>query len=66
MQYLKLIGIAVVVVGFALRLRVTVVVVVAGIVTALLAGMPPLGTEAAPGILDTLGRSFASQRLIIW
>lgn len=64
MEYLKLIGVAVVLIGFALRLRVTVVVVAAGLVTGLVAGMPPIGTEADPGILDTLGRAFASQRII--
>lgn len=64
MELLKLVGVLIVLIGFALRLRVTVVVVVAGIVTGLVAGMPVIGTDAAPGIVDTLGRSFASQRII--
>jgi uncharacterized membrane protein len=64
MELLKLVGVLIIIVGFVLRLRVTVVVVVAGIVTGLVAGMPFVGTEAAPGIVDTLGRSFANQRII--
>lgn len=64
MEVLKLVGVLIVVIGFALRLRVTVVVVAAGIATGLVAGMPIVGTEAAPGIVDTLGRSFANQRII--
>jgi uncharacterized membrane protein len=64
MDLLKLIGVAVVLVGFALRWRVTGVVLAAGITTGLVAGMPVVGSDAAPGILDTLGRAFASQRII--
>jgi uncharacterized membrane protein len=64
MEYLRLIGVLVVIVGFALRLRVTVVVLAAGLVTGLVAGMPVVGTAAAPGILDTLGGAFANQRVI--
>jgi len=64
MEYLPLAGVAVVLAGFALRLRVTVVVVAAGLITGLAAGMPVVGSDAAPGILDTLGRAFSSQRLI--
>ena len=64
MEYLRLIGVLVVLVGFVMRWRVAAVVVAAGIVTGLAAGMPPVGTEAAPGILDTLGRAFANQRII--
>jgi uncharacterized membrane protein len=58
MDYLPLIGIAVVVIGFALRLRVTVIVVAAGFITGLVAGMPPIE------ILNTLGRAFANGRAI--
>jgi uncharacterized membrane protein len=64
MDYLPLIGIAVVVVGFALRLRVTVTVLAAGFVTGIVAGMPLVGTNATPGIIDTLGRAFANGRAI--
>jgi uncharacterized membrane protein len=64
MYYLPLVGIVVVVVGFALRLRVTVVVLAAGLVTGYAAQMPLVGDPSAPGILDTLGSAFASQRII--
>ena len=64
MEYLRLIGVLVVLVGFALRLRVTVVVVTAGLVTGLVARMPLVGTEAAPGIVDTLGSAFTANRII--
>lgn len=64
MEYLPLIGVAVVLAGFALRLRVTLVVVAAGLVSGFAAGMPLVGSDAAPGILDTLGRAFASQRIV--
>jgi uncharacterized membrane protein len=58
MDYLPLIGIAAVVVGFALRLRVTVIVVAAGFITGLAAGMPLMA------IIETLGRAFANGRAI--
>ena len=64
MEYLRLIGVVVVLAGFALKLRVTAVVVAAGIATGLVAGMPLVGTADAPGIVDTLGRAFADQRII--
>jgi uncharacterized membrane protein len=63
-DYLPLIGIVAVVAGFALRLRVTVTVLAAGFVTGIVAGMPIVGTDAAPGIVDTLGRAFANGRAI--
>ena len=64
MDLIKLIGVAVVLVGFALRWRVTGVVLAAGLATGLVAGMPIVGTEQAPGIVDTLGKAFADQRII--
>jgi len=64
MEYLRLIGVLVVIIGFALRLRVTIIVLAAGLVTGLVARMPLVGTDAAPGIVDTLGRAFANQRVI--
>jgi uncharacterized membrane protein len=64
MDYLPLIGIVAVIAGFALRLRVTVTVLAAGFVTGIVAGMPIVGTDAAPGIVDTLGRAFANGRAI--
>jgi len=64
LDYLPLIGIVAVVAGFAMRLRVTVTVLAAGFVTGIVAGMPIVGTDAAPGIVDTLGRAFANGRAI--
>lgn len=73
---LKLSGIAIVVVGLALRLRTTLVVVTAGLVTGLVAGLPLLSSEgvfqALPfltkpgqeGIINMLGRAFADNRLM--
>lgn len=63
---LKLIGVAIVVVGLALKLRTTLVVVAAGIITGLLAGLPLFTKGAGPeGIVNMLGRAFAENRLMI-
>ncbi len=62
MEWLRLIGVAVVVVGFALRLRVTVVVLAAGIATVAVARW--LDGDAAPGLLSTLGKAFVDGRII--
>ena len=59
-----MIGIAVVAAGFLLRLRVTIIVVAAGLVTGIAAGMPLIGSAGAPGIIDTLGKAFANGRII--
>ena len=64
MDYLPLIGIVTVAAGFALRLRITVTVLAAGLVTGLVAGMPFVGTDGSPGIVDTLGRAFVNGRII--
>lgn len=53
-----LIGVLLVVVGFALRLNALLVVTVAGVVTALIGGMTPLD------ILNALGSGFASGRSV--
>ncbi len=53
---IKLIGILIVIVGFILKFDTLAVVVVAGIVTGLVAGMDFMS------ILDTLGSSFVSNR----
>ena len=75
-EWFKLFGIAIVVVGLALKLRTTLVVVVAGLVTGLLAGLPLLSSEGIfenlpyltkpgqPGIINMLGRAFADFRLM--
>jgi uncharacterized membrane protein len=74
-ESLKLLGLALVVVGLALRLRPTLVVAAAALVTGLLAGLPLYLPEAAPrslapgvrppeGLLNMLGRGFAENRLM--
>ncbi len=55
---LVLIGVALVVIGFALRINALVVVVVAGIVTGLLGQMSPVA------ILNAFGSGFASSRSV--
>lgn len=62
MEWLRLIGVAVVVAGFALRLRVTVVVLAAGIATVAVARW--LDGDAAPDLLPTLGKAFVDGRII--
>ncbi len=73
---LKLIGVVIVVVGLALRLRTTLVVVVAALATGLVAGLPLFSHEGffqqlpyltrpgQTGIVNTLGKAFADNRLI--
>ena len=73
-DYVKLLGIVIVVAGLALRLRPTLVVLAAGLATGLLAGIPlylpesaaipPGATRAPEGIINMLGRAFAEQRLM--
>jgi uncharacterized membrane protein len=64
-EWFKLIGIIIVLVGFALKLRTTIVVVVAALVTGLIAGLPLL-TQAGgqEGIINMLGRAFSENRLM--
>ena len=73
---LKLSGIVIVIVGLALRLRTTLVVMTAAIVTGLIAGLPLFSSkgifQAVPfltkpeheGIINMLGRAFADNRLM--
>lgn len=58
MQYLTLIGILIIVIGFAFKLDVLAVVLVSGIVTGLIAGM------SITQILTILGESFVNNRLM--
>jgi uncharacterized membrane protein len=62
MEYLRLVGLAIVIVGFAAKLRVTVIVLAAGVVTGGVAWL--LDGPAAPNLLDTLGKAFANNRPI--
>lgn len=57
MGYLKLIGIVIIVVGFVLKRDTLAVVVVAGLVTGLVAGLSPME------LLTLLGQSFTDQRV---
>jgi len=59
MNYWPLLGVAIVVAGFAWRLNPALVVVAAGIVSGLLAGLSP------PDLLTLLGRSFISNRTLL-
>ena len=55
-NYLVLLGIVIVIVGFALRLDAILIIIVATVVTALVSG---IGVD---GFLTTLGTSFVSNR----
>lgn len=59
MNYWPLLGIAVVVAGFVLRYNPVIVVVVAGLVSGLLAG------KSVPELLALLGASFVSNRALL-
>ena len=73
---LKLVGVAIVVIGLALRLRTTLVVVVAALATGLVAGLPLFSHEGffqhlpyltkpgQAGVINTLGKAFADNRLM--
>jgi uncharacterized membrane protein len=73
---LKLAGVAIIVIGLALRLRTTLVVVVAALATGLLAGLPLFSHEGffqhlpyltkpgQTGLINTLGKAFADNRLM--
>ncbi len=75
-EWFKLIGIVIVVVGLAFKLRTTIVVVTAALVTGLVAGLPlfssagifenlPYLTKAGQeGIINMLGRAFTENRLM--
>lgn len=61
----KLTGIAIVIIGLALRMRTTLVVVTAGLVTGLAAGLPLFSSDPGrEGIINMLGRAFADNRLM--
>jgi uncharacterized membrane protein len=76
-ELFKLAGIVIVIIGLALRLRTTLVVVTAGLVTGIIAGLPLFSSESffpsipfltkpgQEGIINMLGRAFADNRLMI-
>ncbi len=71
-----LIGIAIVIIGLMLKLRSTLVIVVAGMVTGMLAGLPLFSDEGVlrgmifltrpgqEGLVNMLGRTFGENRLM--
>ncbi|MEP7337913.1 MAG: DUF969 family protein [Acidobacteriota bacterium] len=73
---LKLIGVVIIVVGIALKLRTTLVVVAAALATGLVAGLPLFSPEGVwqqipyltkpgqTGIINILGKAFADNRLM--
>src|SRR5580765_2211343 len=61
---LKLSGIAIVLVGLAFRLRPTLVVVTAALVTGLASGLPLFSAAGNTGIVDRRGKGFADNRLM--
>jgi uncharacterized membrane protein len=63
-EWLKLAGILIVLVGFALKLRTTIVVVTAAILTGMIAGLPLFTLGEREGIVNMLGRAFADNRLM--
>ena len=63
-DWAKLLGIAIIVIGFALKLRTTLVVVAAALVTGLLAGLPLFTSGTREGIIEMLGRAFTENRLL--
>ncbi|MEK6300095.1 MAG: DUF969 family protein [Acidobacteriota bacterium] len=75
-DWLKLSGIAIVIVGLAFKLRTTLVVVTAALVTGLAAGLPLFSSEGIfaglpfltkpeqEGIINMLGRAFSENRLM--
>ena len=56
MEYIRLIGILIVIVGFALKLDSILIIFLAAVTTALAGGL------GISGLLDTLGSSFVSNR----
>ena len=59
MNYWPLLGVAVIVIGFALRFNAVPVVVTAALVSGLLGGLSP------PALLALLGKSFVSSRMLL-
>lgn len=58
MEYLKLLGILIIIIGFVLKWDTTAVVVIAAIVTGLFSGMNLLN------LLSTIGKSFVDNRMV--
>jgi uncharacterized membrane protein len=63
-EWTKLLGVPIIVVGLALKLRTTLVVVAAALATGLVSGLPLFSRPNQEGVVDMLGRGFADNRLI--
>lgn len=61
---MKLVGVGIVLLGLALRLRTTLVVVAAALVTGLVSGIGLFPSADHPGLLSILGKGFADNRLM--
>lgn len=58
MEYLKLIGILIIVLGFIFKLNIVFIVILSGFVTAMVAGI------SIPEFLEILGQNFVDQRIV--
>ncbi|MFC6165517.1 DUF969 domain-containing protein [Lactiplantibacillus dongliensis] len=58
MEYLKLIGIVIIILGFALKFDTIAVVIISAVATALVAGI------SVPDLLTLLGKSFVENRVV--
>ena len=63
-EWTKLIGVVIIVGGLALKVRTTLVVVVAALATGLVSGLPLFSRPGHEGVIDMLGRGFADNRLM--
>jgi uncharacterized membrane protein len=63
-NWLLLIGLPIILIGFVLRLPVSCVVLFAGFATGYVSGMDVVGSPEHPGILDTLGKAFTDYRTV--
>src|SRR5437762_3161545 len=64
-EWTKLVGVVIVLAGLALKLKPTLVVVTAALVTGIVAGMPLLTADSKnEGVIDILGRAFTENRLM--
>lgn len=58
MEYLRLIGIAIIIVGFLLKFNTIAIIIVAGLVTGLVSGMSIIE------VISVLGQAFVDNRLV--
>jgi uncharacterized membrane protein len=63
-EWAKLAGIVVILAGLAFKLRTSIVVVSAALVTGVLAGLPLFSQAGQEGIVEMLGRAFSDNRLM--